>query len=126
MTSGHVVIVDDDNEIRKLLRAIVEHMGHRVSEATNGEDYLTTFKDQQVDLVLLDILMPKMHGAELLTILAKEIRSEKIIIISSQDETTIGTSVSLAKSRGLKVAGFVKKPFDQNDVQHAVKEALDG
>lgn len=126
MTEAHVVIVDDDADIRRLLRAYVENMGHRVSEAANGEDYLATYSDQSVDLVLLDILMPKMHGAELLNILARNQGDEAIIIISSQDDTTIGTSISLAKSRGLNVAGYVKKPFDQNDVEDAINNALGG
>lgn len=125
MTGSHIVIVDDDAEVRSYLRIFAEDLGHTVSEVTNGEEYLVRDPKQQVDLVLLDILMPKMHGAELLTTLAQNNASEKVIVISSQKQATIKTSISLAKSSGLKIMGYLKKPVDGDMLKAAISEALD-
>ena len=125
MTGSHIVIVDDDDAVRSYMRLFAEDLGHTVSEVNNGEEYLALNPKHQVDLILLDILMPKMHGAALLTTLAQNKACEKIIVISSQKQVTIKTSISLAKNSGLKIMGYLRKPVDGDMLKAAISEALD-
>ena len=62
-----VVVVEDDNDLRFLYQNKLERWGFKVLTATNGEEGLTTIKQAQPDLILLDLLMPIMGGVEMLS-----------------------------------------------------------
>ncbi len=59
----HILVVDDDKNTRRLLRAVLEAEAYQVSEAENGEQALEALDREHVDLVVLDVMMPKMDGA---------------------------------------------------------------
>jgi len=118
------VIVDDDKSMRDLIRAYINDMGHEVSEAKNGIEYIELSKQQDVDLVLLDIIMPEMDGATLLHKLAENNSREAIIIVSSKDETFIAPTLRMVESKGLNLCGSLKKPINPDDLIDKVNEAL--
>lgn len=60
----HILVVDDDKHTRKLLRAVLENAHYTVTTATNGEEALEALDKEHIDLVVLDIMMPKMDGYE--------------------------------------------------------------
>ena len=66
MTQAHILVVDDEPDIRELVRDILEDEGHQVSVAENGESARTLFARDTPDLVLLDIWMPDVDGITLL------------------------------------------------------------
>ena len=59
-----VAIVDDDRDIREMIRVILETRGYRVIEARDGQDALERLVDDPPDLILLDLMMPRMDGVE--------------------------------------------------------------
>ena len=59
-----IMVVDDDRNTRRLLQAVLEADGYKVLTAENGEDALALMDSEYVDLVVLDIMMPKMDGYE--------------------------------------------------------------
>ena len=59
---ANILIIDDEKNIRKTLREILEYEGYKVSEASDGAEGLNMLKDESFDTVLLDIKMPKMDG----------------------------------------------------------------
>jgi CheY-like chemotaxis protein len=122
--SKHIVIVDDDKFMRKIVCHYVNEMGHKVSEARNGSEYLELSKNQDVDLVLLDILMPEMDGATLLHKLVENDAREAILLVSSKDESFISGTLRIVTNKGLNLCGSLKKPFDQNDLVNKINEAL--
>ena len=65
----HILVVDDDKNTRRLLTAVLEAENYSVSTAQNGEDALAVLDKTHVDLIVLDIMMPKMDGYELTTLL---------------------------------------------------------
>ena len=69
----HILVVDDDKNTRLLLKAVLESEGYTVYVAANGEEALTVMDQQHIDLVVLDIMMPKMDGYEA----CKKIREKK-------------------------------------------------
>ena len=56
----HILVVDDDKHTRKLLRAVLENAHYTVTTATNGEEALEALDKEHIDLVVLDIMMPKL------------------------------------------------------------------
>ena len=58
----HILVVDDDKHTRKLLRAVLENAHYTVTTATNGEEALEALDKEHIDLVVLDIMMPKEKG----------------------------------------------------------------
>lgn len=101
-----VLVVDDEDEIRQLLRLYLEKDEYQVVEATNGEDALNILKSQEIDLVLLDIMMPKVNGYQVL----KEIRANNnipVIMLSAKSQDA-------DKILGLDLGAddYIAKPFN--------------
>lgn len=85
---GSILIIDDDPQKRNILRRHLESMGHNVSEKPDGESGLIEAENQNIDLILLDIMMPEMSGHEVLDILKQNKKTDDIpvLVISSLSE----------------------------------------
>jgi len=113
-----ILIVDDEEHIRELVKFYLEKEGFAICEAGDGKEALTIFENEYIDLALVDIMMPKMNGWELVKEL-KEIRDVPIIMLTAKDQ-------SADKLRGfdLGVDDYVVKPFDPDEVIARVKTIL--
>ena len=106
-----LLIVDDDAVIRSALRSYVEADGYRVSgEAANGVEAIERARELQPDLVLLDLAMPRLNGAEVAGILKQEMPRVKIILLTMYADqfgeklaSAVGIHVVLSKPEGLSV-----------------------
>ena len=108
--AGAVVLVVDDNEFnRDLLRQRLERDGHSVVQASDGEQALQTLRSEPVDLVLLDIMMPIMDGYETLAHMQKDrwMRHIPVIVITAVDD--IEAAVRCIESGA---EDFIGKPFN--------------
>ena len=81
-----ILIIDDQEPIRALLRTTLEAAGYAVIEATNGRQGLELYRHRPTDLVITDILMPELNGLELLVELTREFLQAKVIAISGSGE----------------------------------------
>ncbi len=117
---AHILIVDDEKSIRETLKEILEYEKHEVSQAPDGEAALTILMQDQVDVVLCDIKMPKMDGIELLDRAIAEGISAPFIMISAHG--TIDTAVEATKKGAFD---FIQKPPDLNKLLVTVRNALD-
>ena len=113
----HLLVVDDDPAIRKMLTLLLESAGYAVQTATDGSDALSVIEAGQPDLLLVDLQMPGMGGLELLRRLSDLTVVPPSIVISGQLDGR-----SLAQDAG--AAGFVSKPFDLDGLLDAVASAL--
>jgi DNA-binding response OmpR family regulator len=114
-----LMIIDDEQLVRRSLRLAAESRGHEVSEADNGESGLKLWRTEKPDLVLLDVLMPGLTGPQVL----KELGSHeaKVILISAY---TGEYDVDKAKNLGADL--FIPKPFHNIfDVIIAAEQLLD-
>lgn len=103
-----ILIIEDDENIRKLLRIILTSQGYEVDEAKDGEEALTKFdKLDKYRLILLDVMMPKIDGLEFIKYL-REVSSIPVIFLSaySDEKTQI-----LAYRSGAD--GYITKPFSR-------------
>lgn len=117
----NILVVDDDQGIRFLIRAILEPEGYRVTEAEDGAEALAAIVREAPDLVLLDLMMPRTDGWLLLDELRREGLRERVrvaIVSALADEDTI------RRSRREGVRGLVAKPFDAETLLDAVRGSL--
>ena len=80
----HILVVDDDKNIRRLIQAVLEAENYTVFTAVNGEDALAVMDKEHIDLVVLDIMMPKMDGYELTKILRDAQNDLPVLMVSAK------------------------------------------
>lgn len=122
---AHILVVDDDPDIREILRAHLEDAGHVVDEAGDGEAAIRRLTEQPADLVITDIYMPKLDGLDLMRrIRAFGLRMPIIEITGAMP--AIGAEeaqlFSVAAAQGLHRR--LRKPILQADLLAAVDELL--
>jgi len=119
MSKEKILIVDDEASIRSSLKGILEDEGFVVTAVATGEEGLETLKGQNVDLVLLDIWLPKMSGLDALKIIKAAEESPQVVMISGHG--TIETAVLATK---LGAHDFLEKPLSLEKVILTVGNAL--
>src|SRR6266581_5088058 len=104
-----VLLVDDDPQVREVVRINLEMEGYAVREAANAEDGLAALEEEAPDLILLDVMMPQVDGWEMLRRVQERhgVGSIPVVMFSGQLESTAKRE---AEERGAQ--GFVGKPFD--------------
>jgi DNA-binding response OmpR family regulator len=117
-----ILIIDDDDQIRILLRQVMEWAGHEVFEAADGREGMVQQRKQQADLVITDLIMPEQEGLETITLLKKEYPLVKIIAISGGGR--IGPDAYLPAAQELGADRVFSKPFDVRDLATTVRELL--
>ena len=116
-----VLVVDDDSQIRKLVRVNLAARGYRVSEAVNGEDALEKARSLKPDIVLMDLIMPKMNGIEATHAIKKEFPQIKVLIVTSFTE--IGRVIESIQAGA---SGFILKDAPLNEFLEAITTILQG
>lgn len=105
-----ILVVDDDQPIRRLLRNTLERAGYRVVEARNGREALDRFRAETPDAVLLDLGLPDRDGLELVPLLRRA-GKVAILVVSARDATD-----QKVAALDLGAADYVTKPFDTEEL----------
>jgi two-component system, OmpR family, KDP operon response regulator KdpE len=113
-----VLVVDDEPQIRTLLKATLNRAGYTVVEAASGREALNAKSIDKPDLVLLDLGLPDRDGLELVTLLRAEPRSA-LIVISARDQTD-----QKVAALDLGADDYVTKPFDTEELLARVRASL--
>ena len=115
-----ILIIDDEASIRNLLKEVLEKASHRVLEASDGQEGLTLYQQNNVDLVLMDILMPGTDGLETTLQLTREYLDAKVIAMTgAQGDKNF---LDVAKLFGAR--RVFEKPFDLDKFVQAINEEL--
>ncbi len=120
MAQTTILVVDDEDSIRRTLREILEYEKYTVEEAVDGEDALAKIRAYAYDLVLLDVKMPKIDGMEVLQTISTEMPEIPVVMISGH--AAIDTAVEATK---LGAYDFVEKPPELNRLLVTLRNALD-
>lgn len=107
--SGSILVVDDNSVIRQMLRMGLEADGHTVSIADNGLDALEKLRKDEYDLVLLDSMMPKMNGIQLLETMRQDSMLSKIPVIVISANHQIENAVRCIE---LGAVDYLSKPIN--------------
>ena len=122
-----VLIIDDDEGIRDMVRIKLEASGFSVEESENGEDGIKKAKKLKPNIILLDIIMPVMDGVDVLVELKKEaiLESTKIFLFSSKIEghpDILEEDEKFVKEMG--AIGLIKKEVNLDDLVKKFREAI--
>jgi two-component system NtrC family response regulator len=115
-----ILIAEDDATVGESLRLLLKKKGHEILLAANGKEALQLFRHKSVDLVITDVVMPKMNGIELLEAV-KGLRPEtEVIVISAQ-----GTIEKAVQAMKLGAFDFIEKPINPRVISLLVERALE-
>ena len=116
-----ILVVDDEASIRKLVRDTLEPLGYKILEATNGEEALAYYRENRdtIDLLLTDVVMPKMTGKKLAELLLQEYPGLKILYMSGYTDNVIAHKGIL--DRGIH---FLNKPLVPSILTKKIREVL--
>jgi DNA-binding response OmpR family regulator len=120
---ARILIIEDDDLLRHMLRQGLEEAGYEVVEARNGEEGLQRYHAAPADLIITDILMPEKEGLETIIELRREVPGVKIIAISGGGQ--IGNLTFLEVARHLGAQRVLQKPFKLPEMLAAVREVLE-
>jgi DNA-binding response OmpR family regulator len=118
VAQSRVLVIDDESDIRSLLRDLLERAGHVVAEAADGREGLRTFHSWRPDLVVLDVTMPGLDGWDTLERI-RDLSDVPVLMLTAHDR-------ELEKVRGLKGGAddYVTKPFGRQELTARVQALL--
>jgi DNA-binding response OmpR family regulator len=117
-TKPRLLVVDDDEDIRALLRLVLERRGYEVDEQPNGRAALRAFHTGRHDLVVLDVTMPDLDGWEVLERI-RDLSEVPVLMLTARDSET-------DRVRGLRAGAddYVLKPFDRDELLARIEGLL--
>jgi twitching motility two-component system response regulator PilH len=128
--SKKVLVVDDDPDVRLFNVTVVEENGYTPLEASNGEEGLKILKEEQPDLVILDVLMPRQSGIRLYRELKtdKSLKDIKVILLSGiAEKTFLRSQKALTEFGGEEIPApeiYLEKPVEPEELAEAIKKYL--
>ncbi len=120
--AGRILVVDDETQVRAVIRQMLERAQYEVVEAPDGKVALWLFKENPVDLIITDLIMPEREGLEVIEELRKDYPDTKIIAISGGGLGDKRQYLDMAKKFGAD--STLAKPFEKKELLDAVKAAL--
>lgn len=123
MAQKHLLIVDDDPLIARMYENKMQIEGYDVAVASNGEEALLAVRKKKPDLILLDVMMPKMNGVETLKALKSETKTKSIPIIILTNLGDNQEDVEKAKALGA-LDYLVKSQISLKELSERIKKEL--
>ena len=118
-----VLVVDDEDQIRQLIRETLEQAGYEVQEARDGKEGLEQYRSRPADLVIMDILMPDQDGLESIMTLRREFPTSRVIAITGGSDM-IGILNFLDVAKMLGARRTLQKPFEMKTLLDAAADEL--
>ena len=121
LSGGTLLVVDDDNEVRKTCMDMVEQLGYETMEATNGDEAVRIFQEHcsRIDMVVLDLTMPVMDGVSAFRELRLIRPDVRVLVSSGHDEKS-----ACERFKEEVPSGFIKKPFCLDDLKSAIETVM--
>jgi len=121
-----ILIADDDPDVREFLKLILQETSYDLIFAANGEEVMEKIGQQIPDLLVLDLLMPKKDGFEVIKELKKEPEYSKIpiLILTSVKKEASERRYELETGLSLDVDDYVEKPINPQDFIHRIEKIL--
>ncbi len=117
-----ILVIDDEPQLRGMLRLVLERAGHNVYDAPNGKVGVVVFRQNKIDLTVTDILMPEKEGIETISELKRIAPHAKIIAISGGGRTKNLDFLTVARKMGADRS--LAKPFRPQELVDLIDELL--
>lgn len=115
-----ILVVEDDELIRRLQKIKLEKAGYQVFEAEDGLEAWNMIQDNNYSLIIIDVFLPKLDGFQLLENIQKQESSAKTIMLSGKSQEK-----DIKKAYNIGVDSYMTKPFDSDDLVETVKSVLE-
>lgn len=119
---SRILIVEDDEQVRQMLRMTLEAEGYEIEEAENGDVAVRLYRRAPHDLVIADLVMPEQDGIGMIRILREEYPDVKVVAISGGGR--IGPQTYLKAAQRLGAVRAFTKPVDQEELLESVRELI--
>lgn len=115
----NILVVDDDKNTRRLMKAVIEEAGYTVCIAADGEEALALIGEKHIDLILLDVMMPGMDGYEFTKVLRASYNELPIIMVSAKQ-----LPEDIKKGFRVGIDDYMTKPVDEEELLLRIKALL--
>ncbi len=119
---ARILVIDDDEQFRLMIKEFLQRFGYHVVEARDGEEGIRLFDPSRTDLVITDVVMPNKEGLETIRELKQKAPGLKIIAVSGGGRLGPESYLTLAQKFG--ASRVFSKPFDLKEFLEAVQEVL--
>ena len=119
---ARILIIDDESQIRSMLRLMLERVGYEIDEAPDGVEGIRLYRENPADLIITDLIMPNKDGIGMIIDLKKEFPKVKIIAMSGGGVNRPEGYLDGAKKLG--ATRTLTKPIDRDEMLKAVRETL--
>jgi PAS domain S-box-containing protein len=119
--TGTILLAEDEQDVRSVMRAMLESLGYSVVEAGDGWEAVEQFRKRraEIDLVMMDLVMPRLSGEGALAEIRRIAPEARAILISGYDQ-----SGRIGEILGEGFSGFLRKPFRRQDLESKIGEVL--
>ena len=114
---GRILLVDDEVELSKLVKMRLEANGYEVLTAFNGQDALEKAQTERVDVIILDLMLPKINGYEVYTMLKQDARYQHIPIVIF---TALAQTKDAALAKECGANAYICKPFKADQLLQTI------
>lgn len=122
MNSKIILVVDDDSDVRSVLKGVIEEAGYCVLQVSDGNEAVVAFHQNKIDLIVLDILMPEKDGLEVIRELRGSKDKVKILAISGGGQEEGKTYAQIAQRLG--ACDSLVKPFGHDVLMEKIEALL--
>ena len=116
----HVLIVENDDQVRQILSRVVQNMGQCAVSVGSVSEALAHMKSNSVDLILLDLRMPAVHGEDFLDFIRKQGNRIPVIVVSGYLDRE-----NIPRLMRAGVSGIIVKPFTRDRIVSEIRSALE-
>ncbi len=115
----HILIIDDDEHMRKMLRQMLELEGYTITEASNGQEGIENQAAQRADLIIMDIVMPRRGGVETMMSIKETDPEVNFIVVTGGGWINAEVEFDVARTLGART---LKKPFERKQLLSTIKQ----
>lgn len=120
--TANILIIDDDDQFRTMLRKLIERSGYEVIDASSGKEGIKLYRENPADLIITDLIMPDKDGIETIQELKQIFPDVKIIAISGGGRLGANDYLNVAQILGAKRT--MTKPINLPELLNAIEELL--
>jgi DNA-binding response OmpR family regulator len=120
-SSGHILVVDDDEDLCALLKGLLAKEGHSVTVAYDGAQAIKKHREKPADIIIMDIFMPNKEGLEAIGEIKRDCAGSKIIAMTAARDQPV-----LKLARYLGADSCLYKPFDNQELFRIIRQLLAG
>jgi len=120
---AHVLVIEDNEDLRDVMRLMLERAGYSVALASDGEAGLRAQRARPADIVITDIFMPNQDGLETIAELRRDFPAAKVLAMSGGGTRVKGEG-TLVTAREIGAHAILLKPFDNDDLLQAVRQII--